>query len=273
MAYRKFDTGTWQDPWFEDLGPKAKLAFIYLWTNDTCNQAGLYKISKRRMEFELGFSINGVMESLQDKIFWDPERQIVWVKNFVKWQCQNQSFFTAALKIVSEMPKDLQAEFVRYNQKLIENYSVDVSQYGVTTNPPPTPHGVDTNPASEQNSTETETETEQKTPARKKNDPKTGNGYNTEFEKFWEAYPKKVGKGAAWTAWKKKNGRRPDIQILVEVIEKHKQTPDWNKEGGQYIPNPATWLNQHRWEDEISPKHDQGCPIPKPQKDFEDLFK
>ncbi len=38
---------------------------------------------------------------------------------------------------------------------------------------------------------------------------------------------------------------------MVEKIELFKDTDQWQKEGGQYIPNPATWLNQNRWEDEI----------------------
>lgn len=154
MSYRKFDTGTWQDPWFEELSPNAKLLFLYLWTNDVCNQAGMYQITKRRIEFELGFSIDGIIESLQEKVYWDPERQIIWVKNFVKWQCQNPSFLISALKIVADMPADLQQKFVEYNQQLIASYDVDVKQYHVTTMPTPTPHGVTTNPSSEQNRTE-----------------------------------------------------------------------------------------------------------------------
>jgi len=84
MSYRVFDTRTWQDPWFESLSPKAKLLFIYLWTNEICNQAGMYQISQRRIEFEVGFKIDDVMEELKEKVFWDKKRNIVWVKNFLK---------------------------------------------------------------------------------------------------------------------------------------------------------------------------------------------
>ena len=42
--------------------------------------------------------------------------------------------------------------------------------------------------------------------------------------------------------------------MLIDAIEKQKQTPDWNKENGKYIPYPATWLNGRRWEDEIEIK-------------------
>lgn len=38
---------------------------------------------------------------------------------------------------------------------------------------------------------------------------------------------------------------------MLNAIETAKQSMQWNKDNGQYIPNPATWLNQKRWEDEI----------------------
>ena len=39
---------------------------------------------------------------------------------------------------------------------------------------------------------------------------------------------------------------------MLEAIEKHKASSQWQKDGGQFIPHPATWLNQERWEDEIN---------------------
>lgn len=69
------------------------------------------------------------------------------------------------------------------------------------------------------------------------------------FEAFWKTYPKKVGKRAALKAWDKAklNGK---VEIVLEAVEKQKTWPQWQKDGGQYIPNPATWINQGRWEDQ-----------------------
>lgn len=69
------------------------------------------------------------------------------------------------------------------------------------------------------------------------------------FETFWKAYPKKVGKGAAMKAWKKtKDVPLPDILLAIEA---QKSSDQWTRDGGQFIPYPATWLNQGRWADEI----------------------
>lgn len=70
------------------------------------------------------------------------------------------------------------------------------------------------------------------------------------FEIFWKVYPKKKSKGAAEKAWR---SIRPDeklLQAMVNSIEQAKQTEQWKKEGGQFIPHPATWLRSKGWEDE-----------------------
>ncbi len=41
------------------------------------------------------------------------------------------------------------------------------------------------------------------------------------------------------------------VETLVAAIERQKCSSQWSKDGGQYIPNPATWLNQGRWTDEL----------------------
>lgn len=66
------------------------------------------------------------------------------------------------------------------------------------------------------------------------------------FEKFWTAYPKKVGKQAALSAYKKV---KVPVDTLISAVEAQKRSTQWTKDNGRYIPNPATWLNQGRWED------------------------
>lgn len=68
------------------------------------------------------------------------------------------------------------------------------------------------------------------------------------FDVFWAAYPKKVGKKDAFKAFQKVPvSERP---LLIPAIERQKQSRQWNDEGGRFIPNPSTWLNQGRWMDE-----------------------
>jgi hypothetical protein len=72
-----------------------------------------------------------------------------------------------------------------------------------------------------------------------------------DFEQFWQAYPRKVGKGAARRIF----GRiKPGAELLAKMLDAvaiQSQSIQWQKDAGQFIPHPATWLNQERWDDEI----------------------
>lgn len=76
--------------------------------------------------------------------------------------------------------------------------------------------------------------------------------YPSDFEAFWTSYPRKQGKDAALRAWKtkKRERRLPELPVLLAAIEAAKYTEQWQRDGGQYIPQPATWINQGRWLDE-----------------------
>ena len=74
--------------------------------------------------------------------------------------------------------------------------------------------------------------------------------YDFEFEEFWKEYPKKIGKGAVFVSWKKLGKVRPPLVDLLNAIGKQRKSLQWNQDNGKYIPNPSTWLNQRRWEDE-----------------------
>jgi len=69
------------------------------------------------------------------------------------------------------------------------------------------------------------------------------------FERFYKYYPKKVGKKKASEAWKKVYKSLPKINSLIRSVKKQKETSQWQDK--KYIPNPATWLNGHCWNDEI----------------------
>lgn len=69
------------------------------------------------------------------------------------------------------------------------------------------------------------------------------------FSRFWAAYPRKEGKGAAEKAFAKHKPGDQDLDCMLAAVETQKRSDKWRKDGGQYIPMPATWLNQRRWED------------------------
>ena len=74
---------------------------------------------------------------------------------------------------------------------------------------------------------------------------------NTPFDLFWAAYPKRTGKDLARASFAKRKVTSTLLEEMLAAIAKQKNTDQWKKDNGQYIPAPATWLNQGRWQDEV----------------------
>lgn len=87
-----------------------------------------------------------------------------------------------------------------------------------------------------------------------------------QFDKFWQAYPKKVSKKQAQKSWKKINPSLELFEKILKALEMVKQTEQWKKDNGKFIPYPATWLNQERWTDEIKMMQDNKMAIKEEQK-------
>ena len=70
------------------------------------------------------------------------------------------------------------------------------------------------------------------------------------FESFWNCYPRKVAKHAAIKAFKAAISKI-DIESMLKALATQKQSQQWQKDGGRFIPHPATWLNRGQWADEV----------------------
>ena len=92
--------------------------------------------------------------------------------------------------------------------------------------------------------------------------------HNTAFDRFWSEYPKKVGKKAAERAFNTAK-KSATVDTMIAAIQKQKQGEQWRKNGGQYVPNPATWLNQGRWDDEVTPAGRQIKTAPSELHDYD----
>lgn len=72
------------------------------------------------------------------------------------------------------------------------------------------------------------------------------------FLEWWRHYPRKRAKLAAERAWLKiRPLPTPAFTVnAIAILETQKRDPQWLKEGGAFIPHPATYLNSGRWMDE-----------------------
>lgn len=69
------------------------------------------------------------------------------------------------------------------------------------------------------------------------------------FEDFWSAWPRKVAKSDAEKAWRKVSAA--DVPAVMAGLAQAVVCEQWRKDGGQFIPHAATWLNGRRWEDQV----------------------
>ena len=61
------------------------------------------------------------------------------------------------------------------------------------------------------------------------------------------------------------------MEQILNAVEIQKQSDQWTKDGGQFIPLPATWLNNSRWEDDVLPSTTRKKTVPAqdfPQRDY-----
>ena len=83
-----------------------------------------------------------------------------------------------------------------------------------------------------------------------------GTGYTDEFERFWSAYPRRVGKRTAFTAFKRANQRADYADIMAGIAT----SPATTEPDPQFVPHASTWLNRDGWDDEPDEPQIPDCP-------------
>ena len=69
------------------------------------------------------------------------------------------------------------------------------------------------------------------------------------FDEFWSLYPRKIAKAVARKAWSRLSAEQQ--LMAAKAINTHCEYWRAKETELEFIPHPATWLNQERWEDEL----------------------
>ena len=82
------------------------------------------------------------------------------------------------------------------------------------------------------------------------------------FLEFWDAYPRKVDKTGSERAFKRIPKLKEVFPDIMNALQIQKNSEQWNKNNGQFIPHPTTYIHQQRWEtvtehDELQTKIDE----------------
>lgn len=73
---------------------------------------------------------------------------------------------------------------------------------------------------------------------------------DTQFERFWAAYPTKKNKGDALRVWRKLAPTKELFAQIMMGLSRATASAEWDTDSGQFIPYPAKWLRARGWEDE-----------------------
>lgn len=227
--HRYVDTRFWHDTFIkENLNPLDRYLFLYFLTNDKTNVSGIYECPISIIANETGIEkemIVKMLKRLKGKIYYIDGW--IFIRNFQKYQ--NLNNIKIRLGIESEL-RELPANIKEKIEKL------DKSSISHTRVIQESSHLTKLN-LTQPNST-------------KLNTPPTPTGVETGFDEFWKTYPKKVNKVTSLKSWNKIKPEKELQTKILEAIEKQKRSEQWKRENGRYVPDPATWLNNKRWEDE-----------------------
>lgn len=80
---------------------------------------------------------------------------------------------------------------------------------------------------------------------------------SSNFDSFWQAYPKKQSRQLAQKSWDKIAPSEELQSTILSALDCQKVSEQWQQDNGKYIPLASTWLNQRRWEDETAPEVNQ----------------
>jgi len=124
--YRQIHTQIWRDNWFLDLEPDEKLLFIYLFSNDSTNLAGIYEIHQRVIELETGLDKKRIEEILnrferEGKVHY--QDGIVWIVNMKKYHSNAGEKVRRSIEIIVEGIPDCEVKrkYCIYNKIETEN--------------------------------------------------------------------------------------------------------------------------------------------------------
>lgn len=90
------------------------------------------------------------------------------------------------------------------------------------------------------------------------------------FHELWDAYPKKIKRGAALRAYEATKRKRPNVHALLPILAQHADSPDWRKDKGRYVPTLESWLLDERWREVPG---QQAKPQPSIQAESPDQFR
>ncbi len=248
--YAKISTSLWDSQKFGRLNDdRARLLYLYFHTNPKANAVGCYVIKPGHIAADTGWDIEAVAKAIDSLskaslIDWNAAENVVRIVGFLDHDEPTNGrhaiyFVKTALGLPDCQQKILVLEEVLSLRHVQGLECKDEFDEALATMKQSLSKG--SGEAFESLSALNLPLPHNPLPPKP---PTGGVTFSEDFEEFWKEYPEKVGKKAAFRAWKKAKDR-PPITGVLSAISRYKST----KPPDRAWCNPATWLNQGRWAD------------------------
>lgn len=282
--YTKIERDFWESDEARDMTPEEKYFWFYLQTNANVNTLGCYTFRMRRAMDETGYNQETIEKLLQrmadlKRILWDMVTGEVYLLHFAELYWNKK---TATLRAIHSALKDVKSKDLKeillceLVQKEIITDEATMAQYrkeqAETTKNGEEHLGTNGNKRGEKEEEEEEEEEKRKTEKKKAAKPSfipamiDKDTYSLEFQMFWEAYPNKKNKQEAVKRWDKLKITTDLFRQIMEGLTRAKNSYEWGKNDGEFIPHPARWLNVRGWENEYKPMAGGGQQTPAPAR-------
>ena len=261
--YRTIHCKIWNDDKFPFLSSEGKLVFFLLLTTTFSTPFGAYKAGKAALEEESRMDAKGFAKGFGECLSnglakYDEESRTVFLPNFMRHnQPANPNVVKNWARMFNELPdSEIKPEIYRAILECCEGLGKGYAEGFVESFVEPRAKGSRIQEQEQEQYKLLLPDPDRATERHEKTAEKDGQEADDRFATFWESYPRKVGKKKAFMVWKRKRCWNGQFDTIMDKLAEYKASDQWQREKGQYIPHPSTWLEGERWNDEIS------CAIP-----------
>jgi len=261
-TYRNISLTFWSDAKVNNnFSAWDKYLYLYLLTNPKTTICGCYEVSRKQMVLDTGLTDQEIQETLrrlQDihhVIAFCQETREVLIYNWGKYNWSRSEKVAAAVRTVAMHIKC--ASFRDYILEAVDNRLESGGGKEERTKEENSKQKSDTVSSKQKSDTVSVTDVSigYAYPMDRVSEAEEKDGKNEDFERFWNVYPRKIGKAKAKEAFRQ---TKEPMDKLIRAVEAQKKGRDWTKENGKYIPAPAKWLEEERWKDDVSAAASEG---------------
>lgn len=270
-VFTRVERGYWQDEFILELTPEQKFFYLYLMSNSKVNTLGAYVFPLTMSTVELGYNKETVLKLLDHfaqvgKIIWDETTKEVFLLN---WPKRNWTKRTATLRALKKDFDTLKSPALREKiSAMLSAFCGGEDAIDDTEEQKGTNGNNEEQKGTNRNNEDMfagiidkrEKKKENREKEKEKEDAGTVFDAAAAFEIFYKAYPNKKNVKTARTRWEKMKVTPELYREIMEGLERAKNSQEWGKDGGAYIPHPATWLNGEGWKNEYKPLRQAATP-------------